>query len=389
MKIHDPSEFSILIVDDIPKNLQVLGNVLSHEGYKFEFSTDGKKALDWVKRKNFDLILLDVMMPEMSGFEVCEHLKANTKTSDIPVIFLTARTDTESIVEGFNLGAVDYVTKPFNKSELLARVSTQVALKKSRDETSQYLKLLKDSVNYAEKIQDAVLPLQELLNDVFPEYFILYKPKDIVSGDFYWIKRIKNFVYVVAADCTGHGVPGAFMSMLGITLLNEIITKSSLDNPDQILNSLRKKVKTSLKQTGEVMEQKDGMDIAICMINTENLHLQYAGAHNPLYIFRNNELIEFKGDRQPIAIHIKETDFKNHQIDLQKGDAIYIFSDGYYDQFGGNGNKKFMVRQFKQLLENINQKPMNEQHNILNNTFGDWKGDNDQIDDVLVIGMRI
>lgn len=389
MKIHDPSEFSILIVDDIPKNLQVLGNVLSHEGYKFEFSTDGKKALDWVKRKNFDLILLDVMMPEMSGFEVCEHLKANTKTSDIPVIFLTARTDTESIVEGFNLGAVDYVTKPFNKSELLARVSTQVALKKSRDETSQYLKLLKDSVNYAEKIQDAVLPLQELLNDVFPEYFILYKPKDIVSGDFYWIKRIKNFVYVVAADCTGHGVPGAFMSMLGITLLNEIITKSSLDNPDQILNSLRKKVKTSLKQTGEVMEQKDGMDIAICMINTENLHLQYAGAHNPLYIFRNNELIEFKGDRQPIAIHIKETDFKNHQIDLQKGDAIYIFSDGYYDQFGGNGNKKFMVRQFKQLLENINQKPMNEQHNILNNTFGDWKGDNEQIDDVLVIGMRI
>lgn len=389
MKIHDPSEFSILIVDDIPKNLQVLGNVLSHEGYKFEFSTDGKKALDWVKRKNFDLILLDVMMPEMSGFEVCEHLKANTKTSDIPVIFLTARTDTESIVEGFNLGAVDYVTKPFNKSELLARVSTQVALKKSRDETSQYLKLLKDSVNYAEKIQDAVLPLQELLNDVFPEYFILYKPKDIVSGDFYWIKRIKNFVYVVAADCTGHGVPGAFMSMLGITLLNEIITKSSLDNPDQILNSLRKKVKTSLKQTGEVMEQKDGMDIAICMINTENLHLQYAGAHNPLYIFRNNELIEFKGDRQPIAIHIKETDFKNHQIDLQKGDAIYIFSDGYYDQFGGNGNKKFMVRQFKQLLENINQKPMNEQHDILNNTFGDWKGDNDQIDDVLVIGMRI
>lgn len=389
MKIHNPSEFSILIVDDIPKNLQVLGNVLSHEGYKFEFSTDGKKALDWVKRKDFDLILLDVMMPEMSGFEVCEHLKANTKTSDIPVIFLTARTDTESIVEGFNLGAVDYVTKPFNKSELLARVSTQVALKKSRDETSQYLKLLKDSVNYAEKIQDAVLPLQELLNDFFPEYFILYKPKDIVSGDFYWIKRIKNFVYVVAADCTGHGVPGAFMSMLGITLLNEIITKSRLDNPDQILNSLRKKVKTSLKQTGEVMEQKDGMDIAICMINTENLHLQYAGAYNPLYIFRNNELIEFKGDRQPIAIHLKETDFKNHQFDLQKGDAIYIFSDGYYDQFGGNRNKKFKVRQFKQLLENINQKPMNEQHNILNNTFGDWKGDNDQIDDVLVIGMRI
>jgi len=389
MKIHDPSEFSILIVDDIPKNLQVLGNVLSHEGYKFEFSTDGKKALDWTKNKDFDLILLDVMMPEMSGFEVCERLKANSKTSDIPIIFLTARTDTESIVKGFNLGAVDYVTKPFNKSELMARVSTQVTLKKSRDEISQYLKLITYSLNYAEKIQEAVLPSPRLLNNVFTDYFILYKPKDIVSGDFYWINHIKNFVLVAAADCTGHGVPGAFMSMLGITLLNEIVSKSRLDNPNQILNFMRQKVKASLKQTGKQMEQKDGMDIALCMINTDNLHLQYAGAYNPLYIFRNNELIEFKADRQPIAIHKKERDFTNHQIDLKKGDTIYIFSDGYYDQFGGDENKKFYVRQFKQLLKNINQKPMKEQHNILNNTFGDWKGDNDQIDDVLVIGMRI
>ncbi|MCK4819491.1 response regulator, partial [bacterium] len=150
MKIHDPSEFSILIVDDIPKNLQVLGNILSHEGYKFEFSTDGKKALDWTKNKNFDLILLDVMMPEMSGFEVCERLKANPETSDIPIIFLTARTDTESIVKGFNLGAVDYITKPFNESELLSRVSTQVTLKKSHDEISQNLKLITYSLDYAE-----------------------------------------------------------------------------------------------------------------------------------------------------------------------------------------------------------------------------------------------
>ena len=389
MKIHDPSEFSILIVDDIPKNLQVLGNVLSHEGYKFEFATDGKKALDWTKNKNFDLILLDVMMPEMSGFEVCEHLKANPETSDIPIIFLTARTDTESIVKGFNLGAVDYVTKPFNESELLARISTQVTLKKSQDEISEYLKLMTYSLDYAEKIQEAVLPSPELLDDVFPKCFILYKPKDIVSGDFYWINRIKNFVFIAAADCTGHGVPGAFMSMLGITLLNEVVTKSSLDNPDQILNFLRQKIKGSLNQTGKFIEQKDGMDIAFCMINTENLHLQYAGAYNPLYIFRNNELIEFKGDRQPIGIHIKETDFTNHQIDLQKGDVIYIFSDGYYDQFGGKDNKKFNVRQFKQLLNNINQKPMKEQHNILSNSFEDWKGDNEQIDDVLVIGMRI
>lgn len=137
------------------------------------------------------------------------------------------------------------------------------------------------------------------------------------------------------------------------------------------------------------MEQKNGMDIALCRINTENLHLQYAGAYNPLYIFRNNELIEFKADRQPIAIYKKERDFTNHKIELQKGDVIYIFSDGYYDQFGGKENKKFNIRQFKQLLKNINPKPMTEQHNILSNSFEDWKGENDQIDDVLVIGIRI
>lgn len=389
MKTFDPSEFSILIVDDIPKNLQVLGNVLSQEGYKFEFSTNGKKALEWTERKNFDLILLDVMMPDMSGFEVCKHLKKNTKTNDIPVIFLTSKTDTEAIVQGFDLGAMDYITKPFNKSELLARVSTQIALKKSHDEILKYLRLIKDSLNYAEKIQKAVLPSQALLNEVFSESFILFKPKDIVSGDFYWLNLAGNNFLIAAADCTGHGVPGAFMSMLGITLLNEIVSGNRLKNPDQILNFLRKRIKTLLQQTGKDMEQKDGMDIALCTINTKNLQLQYAGAFNPLYIFRNHKLIEFKADRQPISIYIKETGFTNHQIDLKKGDAIYIFSDGYWDQLGGSQNRKFNVKQFKQLLNDIHYIPMTKQYDILNKTFEDWKGANEQLDDVLVIGMRV
>jgi sigma-B regulation protein RsbU (phosphoserine phosphatase) len=389
LKTFDPSQFTILIVDDIPKNLQVLGNVLNQEGYKFEFSTDGEKALEWVERKNFDLILLDVMMPDMSGFEVCEHIKKNSKTRDIPVIFLTAKADTEAVIKGFELGAMDYITKPFNKSELLARVSTHIALKKSRDEIVKYLELIKDSLNYAEKIQKAVLPSQALLNEVFSESFILLKPKDIVSGDFYWLNHAGNNFLIAAADCTGHGVPGAFMSMLGVTLLNEIVSGNRLKNPKQILNFLRKRIKTLLQQTGKDMEQKDGMDIALCTINTKNLQLQYAGAFNPLYIFRNHKLIEFKADRQPISIYIKETDFTNHRIDLKKGDAIYIFSDGYWDQLGGSQNRKFNVKQFKQLLNDIHDMPMTKQYDILNQTFEDWKGANDQLDDVLVMGMRM
>lgn len=276
-------------------------------------------------------------------------------------------------------------------------------VEKQRDIAYKQKQEILDSITYAQKIQEAVLPSREFADDILNEHFIMYRPRDIVSGDFYWIKKINNFITAVAADCTGHGVPGAFMSMLGSSFLNEIVTRRSLDNAGQVLNRLRSKVKKSLHQEGKSGEQKDGMDIALLIIDTETLELQYAGAYNPLYIIRKNkylnededenqgeyELIQIKADRQPIGIHLLEKEFTNHTFQLEKEDCLYSFSDGYIDQFGGETGGKFKTVRFKELLLSVQGKSMEEQKRILEQNFTKWKRDVAQIDDVLVMGIKI
>ncbi len=247
-----------------------------------------------------------------------------------------------------------------------------------------------DSINYASRIQQAVHPLTNYFDKTFSEYFILYKPRDIVSGDFYWIAEDKDKLYFTAADCTGHGVPGAFMSMLGISLLNEIFSNKN-DNltAGKILNLLREKIKFSLHQTGKDSENKDGMDIALCIFHKKKKILEYAGAYNPLFLIRDGELQEYKADRRPIGIYLVEkSSFTNHKIKIKKGDVIYIFSDGYADQFGGPAQTKFKTVNLKKLLLEINDKPMNKQKQILEDRFNKWKGKLNQIDDVIFIGIR-
>ncbi len=278
-------------------------------------------------------------------------------------------------------------------------------IEEQRDIAYKHRKEILDSISYAQKIQQAVLPSSQLADDILLEHFIFYRPRDIVSGDFYWMKKLNNFVAVVAADCTGHGVPGAFMSMLGSSFLNEIVTRRSLDSAAQILNRLRAKVKKSLHQEGKEGEQKDGMDIALLIIDNETLELQYAGAYNPLYIIRPKaginildenldvdsryELIHLKADRQPIGIHLAEKEFTNHQFQLERGDSLYSFSDGYVDQFGGETGEKFKTKRFKELLMSVQGKPMLEQKTVLEQAFVKWKRDLAQIDDVLVMGIKV
>ncbi|RLD61874.1 MAG: hypothetical protein DRJ01_07125 [Bacteroidetes bacterium] len=250
-------------------------------------------------------------------------------------------------------------------------------------------KHITDSIIYAKRIQNALLPPEQIIRKELPEHFILFKPRDIVSGDYYWFGRNDENIIIVAADCTGHGVPGAFMSMLGVAFLNEIINKNEVVKANEILNQLREHVITSLRQTGKEGEAKDGMDIAICVIDKKTKNLQFAGANNPLYLVRDRELIQVKADRMPIGIYIKTNPFTNNELSLQKNDCLYIFSDGYVDQFGGKSNRKFKSKPFKRLLVDINDKPMSEQRTILDDTIEDWKGINEQVDDILVIGMRI
>ena len=262
-------------------------------------------------------------------------------------------------------------------------------IKRQKNEIETQKEEIMDSIHYAQRIQNAILPSPERIRKILPENFILFLPRDIVSGDFYWMTRQGDHSVFAVADCTGHGVPGAFMSMLGVSFLNEIVNNTSELKANIILEQLRILVKTTLSQSDKG-ESKDGMDIALCILNHKKLNLQYAGAFNPLYLIRNNELREFKADRMPIGFyHGYEANFTNHELKLKKSDCLYIFSDGYIDQIGGEIGKKFLSKTMKDILLSIYQEPMLKQKEILLNTLKHWMGDFQQVDDILMIGIRI
>jgi len=274
---------------------------------------------------------------------------------------------------------------------------------------------INDSILYAQRIQEAVMPSKAYINELFPENFIFFKPKDVVSGDFYWAGEKNGFKFIVVSDCTGHGVPGAFMSILGISLLNSIALNRSITKPSTILDELGSAIITTLRQNAEnysQSESKDGMDIVVCAIDEQNDELHFAGAFNPLLFLRNREygntaivnntslkadkiqsdnyhLYQIKGNRQPAGIHRKPlAPFTLHTVKLVRGDTIYLFSDGYIDQFGGKRDRKYMIKNFKKLLCKIQRMGMTEQHIQLKQELLNWQGDYAQIDDICVIGFR-
>ncbi len=249
---------------------------------------------------------------------------------------------------------------------------------------------LTESLKYASYIQRALLPSELVLKRYFPDHFLIYMPRDIVSGDFYWISRKKNRLYFAMADCTGHGVPGAFLSILGISFLNQIVDRDDEYTAAMILNSLREYIMKALHQTGDIYEQKDGIDIAFCLIDLETDILHYAGAFCPVYIIKNaNQLIEIPGDKMPIGVAAEEEiSFKNHEIRLNEGDLVYLFSDGYVDQFGGVEGKKFKYRPFRNILLSISKYSMEIQKEKLLEQHQEWRGKLSQLDDISIFGFR-
>ncbi len=299
-----------------------------------------------------------------------------------------------------------------------------------KNEIEEIHEKVTSSIRYAERIQHAMLPTEEMSKMLLANHFILFKPRDIVSGDFYWTMIKKEWLYIAVADCTGHGVPGAFMSMLGISLLNEIIARNETIKANQILENLRELIIKSLKQNSHKKQFltendktnnydqatsgiKDGMDISLVVINLENYHMQFSGANNPVYIVRKfiksesetvesgkwneanfetlktSELYELKGDKMPIAIYERMSDYVNHEINLQKGDIFYLTSDGYADQFGGPENKKILKKQLKNILSEISSLEMYKQKEVLEHKLNEWKGKNDQTDDITIVGVKI
>jgi len=247
-----------------------------------------------------------------------------------------------------------------------------------------------DSIQYAKSLQTGLLTQLSLIKKIIPNHFILYQPKDIVSGDFYWVKEINNYIIIAAADCTGHGVPGAFMSVLGISLLNEIVRKKEILKANQALEVLRYELKEALNQTDKNYSYNNGMDIALCVINKKEKVVQYSGANSPLYLIRDNKLIEYKPTRNPIGVTPIEIPFHNNEIEYENGDVFYLFSDGYTDQFGGDDGKKFRSRRFKHLLLEIHKKPMEIQRDHLRLGLNKWmKNKYEQVDDIMVFGFRL
>ncbi|WP_430815169.1 PP2C family protein-serine/threonine phosphatase [Carboxylicivirga sp. RSCT41] len=385
---------TILLVDDSAVNLEILQEALSR--YNTVTASNGDEAMEIAFSRNKpDLILLDIVMPGMDGYQVCKILKSNDLSKDIPIIFITGQNDSESVLKGFEAGAIDYITKPFNIMELKARVKTQLSIKMARDQNQRLInkiktvnKKLTDSIEYAQKIQTASLPSKELLDKLLPEYFVMLKPRDIVSGDFYWVEQAGDKLIIVAADCTGHGVPGAFMSMFGVAYLHEIVGKNKFTQPAEIINELRRIVIESLRQD-EDSEVKDGMDISIISIDKAKKEIEFAGAFNDMLLVRNNEMKIYQADHMPVSIGETNNPYTNHVISYESNDCIYLYSDGFPSQFGGPNDKKLMQKGFRNLLLENHHYTMTEQGDIYNNFFDVWKGINDQIDDVLVMGLRL
>lgn len=389
----NPELIKILIVDDNSFNIQVIASILKPYGYSLSFARNGKQAIKMATTKNFDLILLDIMMPEMDGYEVCTNLKNNAVSQNTPIIFITAKVDQNSIIKAFELGGVDYITKPFNANELIARVNTHIELRIKTKQLEKKNQYIIDGINYAKRLQAAILPSCNLIQKYFTNFFVIFRPKDIVSGDFYWLKESKEHVFFAVADCTGHGVSGAIMSMLANTLLNEIVLGEKANSPTEILKELHKGLRFALGQAeNPEIKINDGIEISIARYNKHKNELIITSSGQNFFVCINNELFDFKGDRFFIGsnfIPIEKMHFKEHKFHATNNFKFFFMSDGIAEQFDESKKKQFGYNRIKTLLcENINI-PIQDLRTKIESNFDAWKGEFKQLDDVLFVGIEI
>ncbi len=352
-----------------------------------------------------DLVLSD---HSIAGFNSLEALKiVRNVNAAIPFIIVSGIISEEFVADCIKTGADDYISKDslmrlpvainnvLKKNKIQKEKNMIEALYKKLQEAYRIIdeknKNITDSVRYALHIQQGMLTNPSVLKSIFPDSFVYYKPKDIVSGDFYWFARIENNILIAVADCTGHGVPGALMSMMGNSLLNEIIIEEKNSHPGKILNLMRSRLIKSLNKGINSSDTQDGMDIALCNIDLENRKLFFAGAYNPLWVIRENETIEIKGNKFPIGYFPEKytQEFTCHEMEIKKGDNLYLFSDGYASQFGGERGKKFTYKRLLNFLMANNNKTMEEQNKLLELIHNVWAGNHEQVDDILVLGIKI
>lgn len=370
--------------------------------FRYSFGKSGRDAV-WINLEKQNQVIIDRLPPGKHVFRVTgsnrDKLWNTTGTSLVIVVeapywrsriglavILLAGSFLVFLFLRFWIRQFFNLSRENREREMFAR---QIMLQK--EELTLKNKSITDSINYAKRIQTAMLPPLKLFKSIFPSSFILFMPKDIVSGDFYWVNKLGDKIFIAAVDCTGHGVPGAFMSIIGFELFRKITNIEGLSRPSDILNRLNEDFHEIFRDIDNVI-LRDGMDVAFCSIDKKDMIVEFSGAFNPLYIIRDNKITEVKGDRFAIGLdetNFKDQTFKNHIIPIQKGDIIYLFSDGFADQFGGPDGKKYKYRRFRHLLLNLHQLPMEKQHEILENNVVEWRGEQEQVDDILVIGIKI
>ena len=377
------------------KKLMRMGNIGTQMAYmktvKTQFAAAGKELKDNIKLPGLSNLQSQVAIPLLSenrlvGVLAVESEKQNVFDSRDELIITILANQAASAIEKARAHLELKHINEHLEDLVIHRTKEVVAQKEIIEEKN---KNIMDSIRYAKRIQDALLPGKNYCDTHLKEHFILFKPKDVVSGDFYWVNSKDNKIFFTAIDCTGHGVPGAFVSIMAHGNLQRSLIFFGLRTPAEILDKVNEGVIEMLSKEGNIKEIKDGMDIALCALNREKMQLEFSGANNPMYLIRNNELMEIKGDKQPIGYFENKKNFTNHIFNVQTEDVIYLFSDGYADQFGGPKQKKFKYSKMKDLLISIHKKSMEEQKEIIHSIFTEWKGAEEQTDDVCLIGVRV
>lgn len=387
----------VLVVDDDPANILVMSQTLRPD-YDVLFATDALKALALAVERQPGLILLDVMMPEMDGYELCRRLKADSRTNDIPVVFITSLEEPESEVKGLQCGAVDYIPKPFNPPVVRARVHNHMEMVRARRRLRQYNRQLEDSgrmvaagIRYASRIQGAMLPDLDRLKGEVAEAAVMWRPFDVVGGDFYWAGRLDDKVVFALIDCTGHGVPGAFMAVVAAASLAQVTRDHRDGDPAAMLAALNQVFRHLLQQDAGGPAADDGFDAALCVLDPERRHVSFAGANMHLLVADSSGIKRIRGDRMGLGYATAPVDARltSHQISLAEDSVCYLFTDGIVDNMGGGPRPQlFGWRRLAEVLGQHQTLPLREQIDVVAAHLAQWRGDQPQRDDMTLLAFR-